>query len=119
MKRIRLLFTLLSAFAVFLDANSQNADSMMVNSMDSVEISLLTCSPHEEIYSLYGHTAIRILDKRTGEDVAVNYGMFSFQKPSFVLRSSSVSPTTRSASIPSSDSASSTSTMAAASPSRC
>ena len=27
--------------------------------MDSVEVSLLTCSPHEEIYSLYGHAAIR------------------------------------------------------------
>lgn len=54
--------------------------------MDSVEISLLTCSPHEEIYSLYGHTAIRIHDLRNGEDVAVNYGMFSFKKPYFVLR---------------------------------
>ena len=54
--------------------------------MDSVEISLLTCSPHEAIYSLYGHTAIRINDQRNGEDLAVNYGLFSFEKPHFVLR---------------------------------
>lgn len=55
--------------------------------LDSVEISLLTCSPHEEIYSLYGHTALRILDKRPGGgDLAVNYGLFSFDKPFFVAR---------------------------------
>ncbi|MCI6161498.1 MAG: DUF4105 domain-containing protein [Prevotella sp.] len=54
--------------------------------MDSVDISLLTCSPHEEVYSLYGHTAIRVNDRRTGDDIAVNYGMFSFQEPYFTLR---------------------------------
>ncbi len=53
---------------------------------DSIEISLLTCSPHDEIYSLYGHTAIRYHDKMKGLDLAVNYGVFSFQKPNFVLR---------------------------------
>lgn len=57
-----------------------------VSTLDSVEISLLTCSPHDEVYSLYGHTALRVEDKRTGEDIAINYGMFSFGKPFFVLR---------------------------------
>lgn len=52
--------------------------------MDSVEVSLLTCSPHEEIYSLYGHAAIRW---HSGEqDIVFNWGMFSFNKPYFVLR---------------------------------
>ena len=54
--------------------------------LDSVEISLLTCAPHNQIYSLYGHTALRVLNKETGDDVAVNYGMFSFKKPYFILR---------------------------------
>ena len=53
---------------------------------DSIEISLLTCQPHQEVYSLYGHTAIRYRDRRNGTDIAVNYGMFSFRKPFFVLR---------------------------------
>ena len=53
---------------------------------DSIEISLLTCSPHQEVYSLYGHTAIRVEDKSTGNDFVVNYGMFSFDQPYFVLR---------------------------------
>ena len=59
--------------------------------MDSVEVSLLTCSPHEEIYSLYGHAAIRWHDLRQegptkGQDLVFNWGMFSFSKPFFVLR---------------------------------
>lgn len=53
---------------------------------DSVEVSLLTCSPHEEIYSLYGHTALRWHDPNKGEDIAFNWGVFDFRKPYFVLR---------------------------------
>lgn len=53
---------------------------------DSVHISLITCSPHDEVYSLYGHSGLRVEDRRTGQDVVVNYGMFSFGKPFFVLR---------------------------------
>ena len=52
--------------------------------MDSVEVSLLTCSPHEEIYSLYGHSALRWHEGQT--DLVFNWGMFSFSKPYFVLR---------------------------------
>ena len=56
--------------------------------MDSVEFSLITCSPHEEIYSLYGHTALRYRDLHEGrrEDVVFNWGVFSFKAPFFVLR---------------------------------
>lgn len=53
---------------------------------DSIEVSLLTCSPHEEIYSLYGHTALRWHDLKKGEDVAFNWGVFDFRKPFFVGR---------------------------------
>lgn len=53
---------------------------------DSIRVSLLTCSPHDEIYSLYGHTAIRYEDKASKTDIVVNYGMFSFKKPFFVAR---------------------------------
>lgn len=53
---------------------------------DSIQISLLTCSPHDEVYSLYGHTALRVENRQNGMDVAVNYGMFSFDKPFFALR---------------------------------
>ena len=54
---------------------------------DSVEVSLLTCQPHDEIYSLYGHTALRWHDLHKGQgDIAFNWGVFDFKKPHFVTR---------------------------------
>lgn len=67
-----------------LSASCQTSGTGM--DMDSVEISLLTCGPRPNVYSLYGHTALRYHDKTSGTDLAVNYGMFSFGKPFFILR---------------------------------
>ena len=53
---------------------------------DNIEISLLTCGPRDNVYSLYGHTAIRYRDKLNNFDIVINYGMFSFDKPYFVPR---------------------------------
>jgi len=44
------------------------------------EISLLTCSPGEELYSLFGHSAIRVTDPVQGIDVVFNYGTFTFDE---------------------------------------
>lgn len=61
--------------------------STQLQRMDSVEISLLTCQPHDEIYSLYGHTALRYHELWSkGYDIAFNYGVFDFRKPFFVGR---------------------------------
>lgn len=54
--------------------------------MDSVEIGLITCSPHDEVYSLYGHSAIHLRDLRNDMDLVFNYGIFNYKKPHFVLR---------------------------------
>ena len=56
------------------------------NSNDSIRLSLLTCAPGEEIYSLFGHTAIRYEDPAQGIDVVFHYGLFSFDTPYFPLR---------------------------------
>ncbi len=53
---------------------------------DSIRISLLTCAPGSEIYSLFGHTALRYENMSRGQDWVFNYGMFSFNTPNFVLR---------------------------------
>lgn len=53
---------------------------------DSVQISLLTCEPGEEIYALFGHTAIRYENYTRKQDIVFNYGMFSFNTPNFVMR---------------------------------
>jgi len=65
---------------------AQEATPRQLQEMDSVEIGLLTCSPGKEIYSLYGHTAIRVRDAATGQDVAVNYGLFNYHTPHFIPR---------------------------------
>ncbi len=53
---------------------------------DSAVFSLITCSPGEEIYSKFGHTAIRIKDPSTGTDVVFNYGIFSFETKNFYYK---------------------------------
>ena len=70
------------------DISVQNSRAFenATNWLDSVDISLLTCGPGQEVWSYYGHTALRIQDKVHDSDVAVNWGMFSFKQPFFVLR---------------------------------
>lgn len=53
---------------------------------DSIEMSLLTCEPHQEVYSLYGHTALRVNNLSDGRDFVVNYGVFNMNAPHFILR---------------------------------
>jgi len=43
-------------------------------------ISLLTCSPGDELYSLFGHSAMRVKDPQKNIDVVFNYGTFSFNE---------------------------------------
>ncbi|MCX6239446.1 MAG: DUF4105 domain-containing protein [Bacteroidia bacterium] len=50
------------------------------------QISLLTCAPGDEIYSYFGHSAIRINDRQAGIDYVFNYGVFSFESPNFIWR---------------------------------
>ena len=64
----------------------ENIKQPYLEQFDSVEVSLLTCSPHEEIYSLYGHSAIRWHDLRDNKDIVFNWGVFDFRRPYFVLR---------------------------------
>lgn len=53
---------------------------------DKAQISLLTCGPGNELYSVFGHTAIRVNDPSVGMDVVYNYGMFDFDTGNFYLK---------------------------------
>ncbi|MFR3188327.1 MAG: DUF4105 domain-containing protein [Phocaeicola sp.] len=57
-----------------------------VRSQDSIRFSLLTCEPGDEIYALFGHTALRYQNFTDKTDVVFNYGMFSFRTPNFIYR---------------------------------
>ncbi|HTN06424.1 DUF4105 domain-containing protein [Agriterribacter sp.] len=69
MKKILTVFLL--AFSSFVTAYSQ-ADS------SHLRITLLTCSPGEELYSTFGHSALRVIDSVTFTDKVYNYGTFDF-----------------------------------------
>ena len=48
-----------------------------------ITISLLTCSPGEELYSSFGHSALRVVNSENGKDIVFNYGTFDFDDPDF------------------------------------
>lgn len=51
-----------------------------------LRISLLTCSPGDELYSLFGHSAIRVTDSNSVTDHVYNYGTFNFDDHNFYLK---------------------------------
>lgn len=53
---------------------------------EKATISLLTVAPGEEIYSIFGHSAIRVQDPERMMDRAYNYGTFEFDQPNFLLK---------------------------------
>jgi hypothetical protein len=64
--------------------SSAYASSITLSEKSSV--SLITCSPGEAIYELFGHTAIRVVDAENQLDIVFNYGLFSFDEPNFIGR---------------------------------
>ncbi|HNP17923.1 MAG TPA: DUF4105 domain-containing protein [Fulvivirga sp.] len=50
------------------------------------EIHVLTCGPYQgELYSAFGHSAIRVHDPINQLDLLYNYGVFDFNQPNFYL----------------------------------
>jgi len=71
---ISLLVSLLSSAQT---VSEQRTDSCQLT------ISLLTCTPGEELYSSFGHSAIRVTDDNANTDLVFNYGTFDFNDPGF------------------------------------
>lgn len=51
-----------------------------------LRISILTCSPGEELYSTFGHSAVRVTDSVSHSDIVYNYGTFNFDEPGFYTK---------------------------------
>ena len=51
-----------------------------------LRISLLTCGPGPDLYSIWGHTGIRFIDSARQADVVFNYGMFDDRDPLFYVK---------------------------------
>jgi hypothetical protein len=80
MPKPRILITFLILNFSFLILNSVKAQDS-----SRLRISLLTCTPGEELYSTFGHSAFRVIDSAlviNGEvsDIVYNYGTFDFNE---------------------------------------
>ncbi|NDV45608.1 DUF4105 domain-containing protein [Paludibacter sp. 221] len=78
MKRVILFFLLLISVL--------SLHSQPLPFSDNAVVSLITCSPGKEVYARFGHTAIRINDPATNNDVVFNYGIFDFNTKNFYLK---------------------------------
>ena len=52
----------------------------------SAQVSIITCAPGDELYSIFGHSAIRVNDSINQIDLVFNYGTFDFDTPNFYLK---------------------------------
>ena len=77
LKKILLLSLVLFSSLVF---------SQMPKLSQNAEVSIFTCGRGEELYSTFGHTALRIKDPINELDVVYNYGYFDFSAENFYFK---------------------------------
>lgn len=74
---MKLLFTLLLFFPLKIFAQSDSCH---------LRISILTATPGAELYSTFGHSALRVTDSTHNSDIVYNYGTFNFDEPNFYIK---------------------------------
>ena len=62
------------------------ASSQAPKLSNEASISVFTCGRGEELYSTFGHTALRVKDDSNQLDVVFNYGTFDFRTENFYLK---------------------------------
>jgi hypothetical protein len=77
MKKTAVLITL------FLSVCLNNSFSQTGN--DTI-VYLITCNPGTETYSIYGHSALRIVNRPDNSDLVFNWGVFDFSTPNFAWK---------------------------------
>jgi hypothetical protein len=75
------LLPLLLLFGLFTSTRLAAQDSTKA----AMQISILTCAPGEDVYTAWGHTAIRIIDSAKQTDIVFNFGTFDFNTPNFLV----------------------------------
>ncbi|MDI9257655.1 lipoprotein N-acyltransferase Lnb domain-containing protein [Flavobacterium sedimenticola] len=53
---------------------------------NQTQVSIFTCGRGEQLYSTFGHTALRVKDEANQLDVVFNYGAFDFRTENFYLK---------------------------------
>jgi hypothetical protein len=77
MKKIlfALVFAILASFANLFSQVTEN-----------VSVYLITCGPGTATYSIYGHSALRIVIPERNSDLVYNWGVFDFATPNFAWK---------------------------------
>ena len=79
--KLKYIIALLTLFICSLPIFAQG-----VKLTNGAKMSLLTCSSGQELYSAFGHSAIRVVDDSLHIDIVFNYGTFDFHTPNFYLK---------------------------------
>lgn len=77
-KRTVILLTIM--LCGFIQINAQQPIS------EEAIISLITCQAGDEVYTKFGHTAIRVEDRANRIDLVFHWGIFDFNEPHFIWR---------------------------------
>ena len=75
---------LITAFLVLTFLNFST--TIFAQDSSHIRVSLLTCTPGDEVYSTFGHSALRIVDSSSVSDIVFNYGTFNFDDPGFYTK---------------------------------
>jgi hypothetical protein len=73
------LFSIFFLFIIYLPG-------VFSQSVTDTVVYLLTCGPGTETYSIYGHSAIRIVISEKNSDTVYNWGVFDFSTPNFTWK---------------------------------
>lgn len=71
-------------FLLFIAVNLSFAQNALLSA--DAKVSVLTCGKGQELYTTFGHTALRIKDDKTQLDIVFNYGQFNFNEGNFYLK---------------------------------
>ncbi len=73
------LLVFVTFFVLLWQYSTAQVDSISNN----ITISLITGSPGDDVYAYFGHTAIRVQNVASRQDVLYSYGTFDFDTPNF------------------------------------
>jgi hypothetical protein len=78
LKTLLILFAITFLLSTFNYCKAQDTSHL--------RISLLTCTPSDELYATFGHSALRVVDSNSVTDYVYNYGTFNFDDENFYLK---------------------------------
>jgi hypothetical protein len=73
-------------FFLFLFLTIVTSYGQTISLSKDAHVSVLSCGTGNEVYSLFGHTALRVQDSLNGIDLVYNYGAFDFNTPNFIMK---------------------------------